>query len=80
MTVPEATLEDSGSGLAVTSEGWFLDLDNAAAFRNPKARAYFPLEDREHPAPDFGLNVHVCGRASRTAYTTPRASARRSSS
>jgi hypothetical protein len=60
MTVPEATLEDSGSGLTVTSEGWFvLNLESAAAFRNPRAGAYFPLENRERPGADFGLNVHV---------------------
>jgi uncharacterized cupin superfamily protein len=60
VTVPEAALEDSGSGLKATSDGWFvLNLDSAAAFRNPKAGVYFPLEDRGRPSADFGLNVHV---------------------
>jgi hypothetical protein len=34
-----------------------LNLDNAVAFRNPKAGAYFPLEDREHPSHDFRLSL-----------------------
>jgi uncharacterized cupin superfamily protein len=60
VTVPEATLGDSGSGLTVVSDGWFvLNLDSATAFRNPKAGVYFPLEDLGRPSADFGLNVHV---------------------
>jgi uncharacterized cupin superfamily protein len=61
MPVPEARSEETPYGRHVTSEGWFvLNLDEALALRNTeKGGAVYPIEPRDAPFRDFGLNVHV---------------------
>jgi uncharacterized cupin superfamily protein len=59
--VDEAHLEETPYGRYVTSDGWFvLNLDEALAVRNEaKGGALYPLESREAPFGDFGVNVRV---------------------
>jgi uncharacterized cupin superfamily protein len=61
MPVEEARSEDTPYGRHITSEGWFvLNLADALAVRNEeKTRALYPLEPRETPFRDFGINVRV---------------------
>jgi uncharacterized cupin superfamily protein len=60
--VKEASSENTPFGRYITSEGWFvLNLGEALAARNEKAGAVYPLEAREAPFGDFGVNVRVLG-------------------
>lgn len=61
MPVPEATSTETPYGRYVTSDGWFvLNLQDALAVRNAeKGGAAYPLEPREHPFRDVGVNVKV---------------------
>ncbi len=55
----EAHLEDTPYGRYVTSEGWFVhSLTDALAVRVARGAVY-PLEPREAPFSDFGVNVRV---------------------
>ena len=57
----EASSEETPYGRYITSEGWFIhNLGEALAVRNEeKGGALYPLEARESPFPDFGVNVRV---------------------
>ena len=59
--VNEASSEETPYGRYITSEGWFvLNLEDALAVRNDeKGGAVYPLESREAPFGDFGVNVRV---------------------
>jgi uncharacterized cupin superfamily protein len=61
MPVQEASSEETPYGRYVTSEGWFvLNLAEALAVRNEeKGGALYPLEPRESPFGDVGVNVRV---------------------
>jgi uncharacterized cupin superfamily protein len=61
MPVEEASSEETPYGRYVTSAGWFvLNLADALAVRNEeKGGAMYPLEPRETPFGDFGVNVRV---------------------
>jgi uncharacterized cupin superfamily protein len=61
MPVKEASAQETPYGRYVTSEGWFvLNLADALAVRNEeKGGAMYPLEPRESPFGDFGVNVRV---------------------
>ena len=61
MPVEEARSEETPYGRYVTSEGWFvLNLTEALAVRNDqKGGATYPLEPREAPFRDLGVNVRV---------------------
>src|SRR5215211_6796317 len=61
MPVNEASSEETPYGRYITSDGWFvLNLSDALAVRNEdKGGAVYPLEAREHPFRDVGVNVHV---------------------
>jgi uncharacterized cupin superfamily protein len=61
MRVTEASSEETPYGRYVTSAGWYvLNLADALAVRNPeRATAEYPLEPREAPFGDFGVNVRV---------------------
>jgi uncharacterized cupin superfamily protein len=61
MPVHEASSEETPYGRYITSDGWFvLNLADALAVRNEeKGGAVYPLEARESPFRDFGVNVHV---------------------
>jgi uncharacterized cupin superfamily protein len=61
MPVNEASSEETPYGRYVTSEGWFvLNLGDALAVRNEeKGGALYPLESREAPFGDFGVNVRI---------------------
>jgi uncharacterized cupin superfamily protein len=61
MPVKEASSEETPYGRYVTSDGWFvLNLADALAVRNEeKGGAIYPLEPREAPFADFGVNVRV---------------------
>ena len=61
MPVEEASSEETPYGRYVTSDGWFvLNLGDALAVRNEeKGGAIYPLEPREAPFGDFGINVRV---------------------
>lgn len=61
MTVKEARSEETPYGRYVASEGWFVhNLSGALAVRNEeKGGALYPLEPRESPFADFGVNVRV---------------------
>lgn len=61
MPVTEAQATETPYGRHITSEGWFvLNLVDALAVRNDeKGGAVYPLESREHPFADVGVNVHV---------------------
>jgi uncharacterized cupin superfamily protein len=57
----EARSEETPYGRYVTSEGWFvLNLGDALAVRNEeKGGVVYPIEGREAPFRDFGVNVRV---------------------
>jgi uncharacterized cupin superfamily protein len=59
--VKEASSEKSPYGSYITSEGWFVhNLSEALAVQNDaKGGAMYPLEPREAPFGDFGVNVRV---------------------
>jgi uncharacterized cupin superfamily protein len=59
--VPEASSEETPYGRYVVSDGWFvLNLADALAVRNEeKGGATYPLEARDAPFPDVGVNVRV---------------------
>jgi uncharacterized cupin superfamily protein len=62
MPVPEAPLDETPFGRNPASDdGWFvLNLADALAMENEeKGGAFYPLEPRGGPFPDFGINVHV---------------------
>jgi uncharacterized cupin superfamily protein len=61
VAVEEASSEDTPYGRYITSAGWFvLNLPDALAVRNDETGgAVFPIEGREAPFGDFGVNVHV---------------------
>ncbi len=61
MAVEKARLADTPYGKDVESEGWFvLNLADAVAVRNEeKGGAEYPLEGRDVPVTDFGVNVKV---------------------
>jgi uncharacterized cupin superfamily protein len=61
MPVSEASSTETPYGRYVTSDGWFvLNLQDALAVRNEeKGGAAYPLEPREHPFSDVGVNVKV---------------------
>ena len=61
MPVEEAGSQDSQFGRFITSDGWFvLYLADALAVRNDeKGGAMYPLEPRESPFHDFGVNVRI---------------------
>lgn len=56
----EAELAETPFGRYVTSEGWFVhNLGEALAVRFPRGGALYPLEPREAPFADIGVNVRV---------------------
>ena len=61
MPIKEARSEETPYGRYVTSDGWFvLNLGEALAVRNEeKGGAMYPLEPRESPFSDLGVNVRV---------------------
>ena len=61
MPVNEASSQETPYGRYITSDGWFvLNLPDALAVRNNrKGGAVYPLESREAPFGDFGVNVRV---------------------
>ena len=61
MPVDEATSEETPFGRYITSDGWFvLNLADALAVRNEeKGGAVYPLEPRDAPFRDVGVNVRV---------------------
>ena len=65
MTVPEATLQESGSGLAPTSEGWFVVnvadamwLSSEGGEQRPSG-AECPFETPMAQLEQFGIRIHV---------------------
>jgi uncharacterized cupin superfamily protein len=61
MSVKEASSEETPYGRYITSDGWFvLNLADALAVRNEqKGGATYPLESRDSPFGDVGVNVRV---------------------
>jgi uncharacterized cupin superfamily protein len=60
MPVKEARSEETPYGRYITSEGWFVhNLSDALAVRQEKGGALYPLEPREAPFRDLGVNVRV---------------------
>lgn len=60
MPVEEAHAEETPYGRYVTSEGWFVhNLGEALAVRLTHGGALYPLEPREAPFRDLGVNVRV---------------------
>ena len=60
MSVEEAHAEETPYGRYVTSEGWFVhNLEEALAVRTERGGALYPLEPREAPFRDVGVNVRV---------------------
>jgi uncharacterized cupin superfamily protein len=60
MTSEEAHAEETPYGRYVTSEGWFVhNLEDALAVRFEQGGALYPLEPREAPFRDLGVNVRV---------------------
>lgn len=60
MPVEEARAEETPYGRYVTSEGWFVhNLEDALAVRMQRGGALYPLEPREAPFRDLGVNVRV---------------------
>lgn len=57
----EASATDTPYGRYITSEGWFvLNLGDALAVRNrDRGGARYPIEPREHPFADLGVNLTV---------------------
>ena len=60
MPVKEASSEETPYGRYITSEGWFVhNLEEALAVRFDQSGALYPLEPREAPFRDVGVNVRV---------------------
>jgi uncharacterized cupin superfamily protein len=61
MSVQEARSLQTPYGRYISSDGWFvLNLSDALAVRNDeKGGAMYPLESRDAPFEDFGVNVKV---------------------
>src|SRR5437762_13868051 len=61
MPMKEASSEETPYGRYITSGGWFvLNLTDALAVRNEeKGGATYPVEPRESPFADFGVNARV---------------------
>jgi uncharacterized cupin superfamily protein len=61
MAAEEARSDETPYGRYVVSDGWFvLNLGDALALQNEeKGGAIYPLEGREAPFRDFGVNVRV---------------------
>lgn len=60
MSIEEAKTEETPYGRYVTSEGWFIhNLEDALAVRFEQGGALYPLEPREAPFRDLGVNVRV---------------------
>jgi uncharacterized cupin superfamily protein len=60
MAVEEARVEKTPYGRYVTTEGWFVhNLEEALAVRFVQGGALYPLEPREVPFRDLGVNVRV---------------------
>ena len=60
MPAEEAHAEETPYGGYITSEGWFVhNLENALALRFQQGGALYPLEPREAPFRDLGVNVRV---------------------
>ena len=60
MPVNEASSEETPYGRYITSEGWFVhNLSDALAVRMEKGGAMYPLEPRESPFGDLGVNVRI---------------------
>ena len=60
MRVQEANAEETPYGRYITSEGWFVhNLGEALAVRFTRGGALYPLEPREAPFRDLGVNVRV---------------------
>ncbi len=60
MPVKEAHTEETPYGRYITSEGWFVhNLEDALAVRFQTGGALYPLEPREAPFRDIGVNVRV---------------------
>jgi uncharacterized cupin superfamily protein len=60
MPVEEARAEETPYGRYITSEGWFVhNLQEALAVRFQQGGALYPLEPREAPFRDIGVNVRV---------------------
>ena len=60
MAVEEAHTEDTPYGRYVTSDGWFIhNLEDALAVRLAQGGALYPLEPRQAPFRDLGVNVRV---------------------
>jgi uncharacterized cupin superfamily protein len=58
--VPEATLRETETGLALESEGWFvINVADARWRRHVGAGVYTVLESDAHGFPDFGIGIHV---------------------
>jgi uncharacterized cupin superfamily protein len=58
--VPEAGLDDSGSGLAPVSDGWFVvNVRDAEWWTSQAFGSGCGFESREHSFPHFGINVSV---------------------
>jgi hypothetical protein len=72
--VPEATLEDTGAGLAPTSAGWFvLNTRDARWFAKPGQGHSLPLTGNdEHEAETFfpmlGMAIRVMGPGEPSTY------------
>lgn len=60
MSVEEAHTEETPYGRYITSDGWFVhNLEGALAVRFQMGGALYPLEPRESPFRDIGVNVRV---------------------
>ena len=60
MSVEEAQAEETPYGRYITSAGWFVhNLEDALAVRFEQGGALYPLEPREAPFRDLGVNVRV---------------------
>lgn len=58
--MPEARLEDGGSGLAPASDGWFVvNVRDAEWWSSTAFGSGCGFETHEHPFADFGINVSV---------------------
>src|SRR5262245_37446961 len=60
--MPEARLEDSGSGLAPAEDGWFVvNVRDAAWITSEQTGSACVFESKENWFMDFGINVSVLG-------------------
>jgi uncharacterized cupin superfamily protein len=58
--VPEAPLDDSGSGLAPAAAGWFVvNVRDAEWWTSEAFGSGCPFESREFYFPQFGINLNV---------------------